>query len=229
MAGRRSADHRTPRRNHITGLRLWLETTPASFGIEDYDRWVADTKPDNEQRAMFVRGRAISKSLRLGWGELLAVARGEVTIEAAGQKRARAQKTKERGPHDLVSLQDVVELMSTTADRAARATHKPAFPRPALLSSRRRFWVLADVLAYLAGDDVPHRQENELRDQYFDLRDMQDVTGLTAIKLEHGAEGFPAPAARVGGRLLWLRSEVEPALSDGRRFRSDMDDRHAST
>jgi len=208
---------------------LWLETTPASFGIEDYDRWVADTKPDNEQRAMFVRGRAISKSLRLGWGELLAVARGEVTIEAAGQKRARAQKTKERGPHDLVSLQDVVELMSTTADRAARATHKPAFPRPALLSSRRRFWVLADVLAYLAGDDVPHRQENELRDQYFDLRDMQDVTGLTAIKLEHGAEGFPAPAARVGGRLLWLRSEVEPALSDGRRFRSDMDDRHAST
>jgi len=218
MTRRRSVQHRTPRHDYITGLRLWLRTNPQRFGIDDYDRWVTNNKTDSQAEVAFVRGRAISTLLHLGLGDLLRVARGELTVERAQRNRASTAKpTKRRGPHDLISLQDVVELLNATRDRAERETYKARFPRPALVSSRRRFWVQRDVLAYLAGEEVPQRQENELRDEYMDLQEMRAVTGLDASSLERGAEGIPAPVAHVGGRLLWLRREVEPALARRRK------------
>ena len=219
MTRRRSVQHRTPRHDYITGLRLWLRTNPQRFGIDDYDRWVTNNgEADSQAEVAFVRGRAISKSLDLGWGDLLRVARGELTVERAQRNRASTTKpTKMRGPHDLVSLQDVVELMNTTRDRAERETNKARFPRPALVISRRRFWVQGDVLAHLAGEEVPQRQENDLRDEYMGLHEMRALTGRDGHSLERGAEGIPAPVAHVGGRLLWLRREVEPALARRRK------------
>jgi predicted DNA-binding transcriptional regulator AlpA len=215
MKRRRSVQYRTRHHDHISGLQLWLKTNPERFGITDYDRWVAvESKAGNEEEVTFVRGRAISKSLVLGWGDLLRVARGEVTIEGAHREGASAAKpTKMRGPHDLISLQDVVELLNSTRDQAEHETYKARFPRPVLLMSRRRFWIRGDVLAYLAGKEIPQRQENELRDEYLGLREMQDMTGLGSAVLEDGARGVPAPVAYVGGRFLWLRREVEPALT----------------
>ena len=227
MLLRRSLEQRGKRHDHLAGVRLWLATSPSQLGIDAYDDWVVQRPLHQPNDTRFVKGRGIMKALGLGWPDVRQVARRELALTDAAKGRATAPTPNSGGPHDLVSVADVMALMMSTRDHAERETHKASFPRPVLIASRRRLWMRGDVQAYLAGKDVPMRQVDELHSEYLSLAEMQSLTGLGLSSLERGAKGIPAPIARVGGVRLWLRAEVEalvpPGSSLGRKFRRETD------
>jgi len=87
------------------------------------------------------------------------------------------------------------------------------FPRPVARFDDASVWLRADVAAFVAGRDVPARQEGELQEELIDSITLADYLGYTPRSFYNASENLPAPVACVGAVNVRLKREVDAWLA----------------
>lgn len=220
---RRFAGSKRRREESLTAVRIFVRSDSASDYALDYDAFVAEYNnalPEGE--LPLPRAATVRHDLCLPWTEVVAVARGEASLEApSAERRGRGEWT--RGPHDLIGSATVGHVLGATANAVYYRTQDSRFPRPVAKIGRRRVWLRDDVAAYAAGEEVPERVDYELQDIYVDADEYAEAVGVTKSGARY--KGGVEPAGMAAGCLYWLRAEVEAwvrenrALVEGRKRR----------
>jgi hypothetical protein len=99
------------REDYLCGLRLWLDTGPATTTTYDYDAWRADYNeqlPLDEPR--LVSYSMLRKAFQCDWADLLSVARGALSLEAAEARTRRGPLAQQEGPHGLIGRDLIHQL-----------------------------------------------------------------------------------------------------------------------
>jgi hypothetical protein len=154
--------------------------------------------------------------LRLKFPSAIAVVKGEIALDDAERYEPRRWESgdDQEGPHGLVPARTCAEICGRASSSSGhRVVLAAGFPPPALVVDRQRFWARADVEAYARGEVVPERGFNYLRDTYLTLLEVAALSGLDRTVV-YGYRSTPKPAAIIGRRRLYLRSEVEIALPE---------------
>jgi len=213
------------REGHLTGIQLWLATDPGATSSQAYRAWAREyneTLPPDALPVIVAPG-AVAAALKMGWPDVIRLARGEITQAQARPPKKRRSESFCRGPHQLVSLEDVEGIVGLSRSPTRDETNRQAFPAPVVVvPGVVRLWLREHVEAYKAGrrwsPDENVQQLDSLRDVYMTLSEVKEMTGLTRGQIGTGSHDLPEPAVRAGFKLLWLRSEVEasPLVKQGR-------------
>jgi hypothetical protein len=209
---RHTVDRRRRREAPLRGIRLWLAAAPGDRGRRAYEAWAREYNSDLRERQLPVSVSASNAASAFGirWVDLVRHAAGEITLDEARKPRTPRQRRYSRGPHDLVALKDIGEILGVSLAVASyTARRKPGFPTPVIELGHARLWVRGDVEAYAAGDRFPTRRPNELRNLYVTANEAARATGLGVLAVRSGRHGFPEPAVQLRSVSLWLRSEVD--------------------
>jgi predicted DNA-binding transcriptional regulator AlpA len=206
---------------HITSLRHWLDTKPATQTMADYDAWAeAANDPAAASRLRYPKVNAIRYGTGLPWRDLLAIARKETTYEerAEAQLEARreAQKARVAG-HDLVGRGDVALILGWSPRTMEAYTDLPTFPRPVARLGTYRVWLRSDVEAYRDGERVPARAERELQDDLLTTRQVAERLGKDPMTVRaqlsmHRFHLCPPPDGNIAGTNYWYRDTFEKWL-----------------
>lgn len=213
-AHRRAIGPRRAYEGHVAAIRRWLATSPPSETTQAYKEWAVeynDALRPGELR-MPTRAGSIQNQLRLSWEDCVHVGKGELSLDEAPKRERQRRETFSRGPHNLISLETVLEILRAAGHGYVdvRTTYRRGFPRPVIVKGRKRIWLRDDIEAYAAGKPVPQRQDNELGSQYLDATEVAKIVGLSATTIKRsGSPRIPPPVANVAAFGLWLRSEIE--------------------
>lgn len=196
----------------LDGVRAWLKTEPVVLSLSAFSRW---RRQENRRRhrsgeTMIPGAVATREALALSWPLVVRVARGELSLEdAREQHRRRVLEGGLGGPHDLVGIQEVLELAtgSFTISTLHSWIANGSFPVPVVVIQNRRLWIRSDVEAFLDDKPFPSRTENELGNLYFNSEEIARRFGLRADA--NLVRRLPPPTVHRSRRRLWLRSEVE--------------------
>jgi hypothetical protein len=204
------------REDYLVGLRRWLDTSPATETTQDYDAWRAEHNATlGAGESPVVTYSMLRKAFRCDWPDLIAVARGELTLKNADGRTRRKSLPREEGPHGLIGFAEVRMLLGLKTTAARRVTRDPAFPAPAYVHPRgawQRLWKRADVERFLAGDPVDDRGVS-LQDLYMDAAAVAEALGVAQITVTTGSTPrVPSPTVRIGGLQLWLRKQINTQL-----------------
>jgi len=198
------------------GMRLWL--ADESTTVEDLPSY--DTFADgynaklsaSEQRLR--RGHTIRRKHSVSWEHLVAIAKGEMTLEEARQAELAQQLP--RGRDAIVGLAVIARLLgvssATAKDRADRDEH---FPTAVAQIMGDRAWLLSDVQRYRKRLAPLARQENEMQGRFMDARELRARLGMNErtmwrVILDQRWDRAPQPAGAVGkGVWYWKREQAE--------------------
>ncbi|HEX5375918.1 MAG TPA: hypothetical protein VFW48_07145 [Solirubrobacterales bacterium] len=203
----------------IRGVKHWLRSRPTLTTTAAYNQFA---KAHNASKASADKrlrsSRAVSVALRLYWPNVIAVARGEISLTAA-----REQELAELLPKDtseaILGLPGASRLLkrSETAVRTAFEQHRH-FPVPVAVIGSQRAWLYEDVKLYKRGLATPKRSEGELQYLYMDATELRTRLKLSAGALQRRVNEkrwdlVPRPQGAVAvGVQYWLRREVEDWL-----------------
>jgi len=203
----------------MTGVREWLATKPPKLGLQEYNDWVKERNASVAPDVLpFARYLQIRKGLSLSWKSILRVAHGETTVEEARKEVLKKRVSVSRGPHDLISSQEIVIMIGKRTSTVQSWMHREGFPVPALVIGNRRFWIRKDIELFVQGKKLPTRKRNELAGLYVTLAGASAMLGVARCGADK-AVGMPEPVALVGAHRLWLTSEIE-AFREARRART---------
>lgn len=210
--------------DHLHAIRLWLKTRPTKITIADYGAFV-----EEENRNMGNVGRplpgaqAVTSGLRIGWSEVLKVARGEVELD-----RARAARESEllNGLTDesLVGADIAAALTGVRRQRITEQISKHGFPAPAAKVGTVRAWFLGDIKKVRDGQPVPARPAYFFQDEVLDLPELavsieRNIDGLRTRLSEEAWDRIPRPDGKASGAWYWLRSNIDVEHWKARRGR----------
>ena len=195
--------------DYLAGLREWVATNPPKLVFRDYDEWVKEKNAALEADVLpFARYRQIRYGLGLSWKSVVSIARGEITLAEGTKKGVKKRVSVSRGPHDLVSSQDIVVMTGRSHGVVQAWMHLDSFPVPALVIGDRRFWIRGDVELFVQGKKNPARKHNELAGLYVTVAGAAEILGSAPSNTSR-ISGMPAPVALVGAQRLWLTSDIE--------------------
>lgn len=203
-------------------LRRWLASKPASRATTAYLRWAREYNAaltDGDLPVVAHTG-SITRPLQMTWPDAVRFAAGEIKRDEARPIRRQPRNRFCRGPHQLVSRTDLVEIIGGTSYSVHQLVAQPAFPRPVVALGRNRFWLRSDIESYAKGEPVPTRRENQLRDVYMTSQEVAAMSGFSHSKVSAGKGGLPPRAVRLGAIDLWLRDELEDWLAKTKRERA---------
>jgi hypothetical protein len=213
------------RQTHETRLRavkLWLTTNPQNLSSAAYSAWAREYN-DNlaaGELPVAIRAASISTKMNKTWPDVIRVVRGEITEAEARPLQKRRVERYCRGPHDLVSFEELRKILKRPVRGAGIEARRGDFPAPAIILPSTRFWLRDDVKAYKAGrrwtSEENDRQRDSLRHLYLTVDQVKELTGLNRDQLKMGRDGMPPPVVKLGFRMLWLRSEVEASAATKR-------------
>jgi predicted DNA-binding transcriptional regulator AlpA len=193
--------------DYIVGVRVWLAADPPLCEYRAYDEW------RKEQNLTRLKGevpypsfQSISKRHGLVWKAILAVARGEITLDDA-QARLRTRQADVTGDHDLVSTREIVAITGMHGSTLQSRMAESGFPVPVLVIVDRRYWLREDIEAYRDGKPVPIRKHNELEGIYIDAVEASEILGVSRAYLTHPGL-LPDPVFK-SAHQLWRRADVE--------------------
>lgn len=201
--------------DHITALRLWAATNPPLARLVDYNAWAREHNDSLAGGDIPVAlGQTIRSGLALSWDHALAVGRGELTLEDATRSTMSARKSSRKdwttGPHDLVSLMSVAQILELGEYQCVYRSHLPAFPTPvAIFGGRRkvRAWLRGDVESYRDTGKAPKRRRDSVRPQYYSGSELAPLIGVAAITNNRPFD--LEPTGRVGGAYYWLKRHAD--------------------
>ncbi|HJQ51375.1 MAG TPA: hypothetical protein VJ838_12755, partial [Gaiellaceae bacterium] len=153
---------------------------------------------------------AIRNGLGLKWGATLRVARGEIKIDQARSETREYTPSVSTGEHDLVRRGDLRLIANEPAWKIDNMIRRDDFPVAALIIGQRKFWLREDIEAYLRGDEMPERTENELGDLYVSASQAAEILGLHAHRVSASdVKDLPEPVFKGKNTHLWRRSDIE--------------------
>ncbi|HEX3519192.1 MAG TPA: hypothetical protein VHT29_09185 [Solirubrobacteraceae bacterium] len=212
----------------IVGLRLWAsETLPTSKTRQaDYRDWAEEMNEKNppEWRRVRESPNGICEHLEASWPQVIAVARGEKTVEEA-RRDTKEEGLREAGP--LIGRVLVRQMLGLPA--RGGELWEPDFPEPFFWLHEQPLWLVSDVRAYMKGQRDFTHHKGELQHAYMDDHDVARALGiepdLLRQRMRDKTSGvytrIPPPAGKYRHRCYWERAAVEEwvrALANRRRL-----------
>lgn len=200
---------------HMVAIGRWLESEPNDRRLVSYVEWARRYNDDLPVLALPLPLRAdlIGETMNVVWPDLVRIVAGEIT---AAQARPRTKRHRERfcrGPHELASYEDIVEILGRSGKAVRAAMAGPDFPPPVVVLGHTRLWLRGDVEAHRDGVRDPVRQLNEFRRLYLTVGEITALTGLGRNPIESRTRGFPEAVVRLGRAKLWLREDIDEWLN----------------
>lgn len=210
--------HRPKGREWLAGVREWLESSPPSLRVGDYDAWVEIRNEEEPEAPPARKAASVRVALGLTWREAIRVAWREVPLADAQARHLKALRRKSGG---FVCIRGVALIRGLTISLASHhARCDPTFPAYAFTLHKVRVWRWDDVEAHHLGRPFPKRKRGEMQGEVFDSDDIMRLCGLTPMQLYPAISRrhphVPQPTGRVANYPYWLRAEVE-AWSEQRR------------
>jgi hypothetical protein len=203
----------------IGGVKLWLRSRPQHETTSAYDEFAKAHNASKASADKRLRSSpAVSNALRLHWPNVIAVARGKISLTAA-----REQELAELLPKDtseaILGLSGASRLLkrSETAVRTAFGQRRH-FPVPVAVIGSQRTWLYEDLKLYKRGLATPKRSKGELQYLYMDATELRTRLKLSAGALQRRIKEkrwdlVPRPQGAVAvGVPYWLRRGVEDWL-----------------
>lgn len=204
--------------DYLAGVRAWLATDPPKLTAAAYYDWVREQNRSLPEGAMpYPAPLAIRHGLSLVWGATVEVARGDITLAEAKRHEFRHTRSVSTGEHNLVRKADIALIAGKHPTVARLMTYKPDFPTPVIVIGNRRYWLREDIDAYLAGEEVPERTENELGDLYVNTRQAAAIIGVRMEGFHH-LRKLPEPVFKGHADRLWRRSDIEAFKNERERL-----------
>lgn len=203
------------RDDYLAGVRAWLHTQPPSLTADDYDAWRREHNaalPDGEHPV--VSYSMLRKALPWSWETTKLVASGALAAEDAPTRSASTTADR-HGPHDLIGIKTICELLGLNRTAARNLTYSRTFPAPAYTQPRPpriRLWRRSTVIAFGNGAEVEECEPNDLQDFYLDAHAVAEALGLARITVTtRSSPRVPDPAVLVAGLQLWMRRDIDAA------------------
>jgi len=215
---RRSTSGRArAREDYVSGVRRWLETNPASSakpGYDDYARQHNSGVLSGKEGMMMVGGAGVMAGLGLRWPAVLRLCEEGADYDALRAEALREHLAKDYGPLGLVTSEGVGHMLGrSSADVMYLHKRGMLAAVPVLILARARGWFIKDIEAFVAGRQVPSRQENELRPQVMNSNEVAHLVGVTRNSLNsmlHKSTGtVPPPDGCLSLYLYWMREKTE--------------------
>lgn len=195
--------------DYLAAIKTWLATDPPDETTRSYMRWRGEMNLERSPGTLpYPSIGAIRRGLRRKWEDCLLIAKGKKTLASTPQSADKVQLAVVRGPDDLVSFRDIKEMTGSYDSKLWQELLAPGAPVPVVTASHVRMWLREDIEAWVAGKPFPERTENELQHRYMTPGEVAEHFGLTPGGIKY-VNRMPKPAAVVGQRRLWLRSEIE--------------------
>lgn len=231
---RATAGRKRTHEEYFEGVRIWLQARPASTRRGDYAAFRAEynAKLPAGQRPL-VGVWMLTAELGLGWDQVLAIARGEKTVEQAWREReagtdkrssgagAEQATTRSSGrrkaPWDeLVSAREAAAMLGLAHSQFDDHSRRRSFPLPAARLGSARVWRRVDIETYRdGGTRFRTKRENELQGEIMDAHEVRRRLGIDQklLTLRLRREQYhlvPKPTGRVGGWIYyWRRRDAE--------------------
>lgn len=209
--------------DYLQAVRFWLATDRAAETRRDYDAFVDE---ENRKRSgsadrPLPSSRAVTTGLRLGWRDVIPVARGDVTHERALEVK-EAELLKGLTDESLVGGEVVTVITGARAQRIGAEIRDGVLPAPAAKIGRVHAWVLGDLMKVRDGQPVPRRREFFFQDEVIDLPGLGRAIGFNVDHLrtllnEEAWDRVPRPDGKVSGSWYWLRSDIDVGKWKARR------------
>jgi hypothetical protein len=223
LAGRDFRDRRDRslknREDPVKGVKRWLKTRPEAETISAYDDFVEIYNATQGATEKSLRSfPSVRSALKLHWPNVLAVARGQLSI-----KRARDNELAELLPrattNAILGIPGVVRLLWRSKNAVKRLSEESShFPTPVAVIAGHRAWLYEDLKRYKRGLAAPKRSEGELQYLYMDVPELRMrlnlMPGAFSRRIsEKRRDLVPRPEGAVAaGAPYWLREKVEDWL-----------------
>ncbi len=204
----------------IRGVKRWLRSRPQRKTASAYDEFAkaynaSEVSADKRLRSP----QSVSGALRLRWPNVIAVARGEVSLTDARERELAELLPKVSTANAILGSPGASRLLKRS-EQAVRDAFKQSrhFPIPVAVMDGRHAWLYDDLKRYKRGLAAPKRSEGELQFLYMDSSELR-----TRLSLSSGAfrrrvkeqrwDLVPRPEGAVAaGVPYWLREKVEDWL-----------------
>lgn len=210
---RATRGRRRSHEDYLTGVRHFLTQVPPPLSTRpaDYDLFRDEWNTRRPQGSLpLVCANTVCTGLALGWEEVLAVARGELTREEALERRAASRAS--RGDWgEFLGVTGVATVLDRGRTGIASLLVRPDFPPPVQVREGHRIWRRDDIEAHLRGTYLPTQSDPAGPSLMFsaELADVLGVVrGTVHAYLCSRREAVPPPAGRAGGTYYWDRDAV---------------------
>jgi hypothetical protein len=210
----RSVGFARSREDYLTAVRLWLATKPAKFRSSDYDLWAREYNDLLADDEIAVPGHStIREGLALSWPDVVAVGRGEMSVDEAERKTRSPHADWSVGPHDLVGQLTGAQILKLGTSQFQRFSRQPGFPTAVLIFNKGtrpvRTWLRGDLEMYRDTGKAPAREENGLRFCYYRAQELAPLLGVRRGTLTDKTQNVPPPTGRVAGICYWLKRDAD--------------------
>lgn len=201
------------REEHLVSLREWLaNTSDVSRTKKDYNLWARQTNERRTGTPLVGLADGIHEAMVLPWERCLAVARGDIDLEAARAAYLEVLVTRS-GPLRLASVGGIALIFGVGRNHAAEIARGDSFPSPVAKLGVAKVWRFDDAFAHRAGRDFPHREPYELQNQVCDSAEVSRLLTMTQGTLMAGLHRqawswVPRPTGTVGNHHYWNREEL---------------------
>lgn len=208
--------------DYATALRLWLASDPPLVRRADYTLWARqynDTLKEGEMP--LASGPAIAAVLEITWSGAVRWARGEITFEEAAKRPVPPRQDWSSGPHNLIAIGTVADLLGVGVSSGRYHSQKPDFPNPVVVFAGGRTvrtWLREDVELYRDTGKAPKRRRDHLRAQYYDVREMASLIGVLPGSILYAEVHHPPPTGCAGGVFYWLKRDADRWIRENREL-----------
>lgn len=223
----RSVGFARSREDYMTAVRRWLATKPAKFRSSDYDTWAREYNDQLAAGEIAVPGHStIREGLALAWPDVVAVGRGEISVDEAERKTRSKHADWSVGPHDFVGQLTGAQILKVGTSRFQRLSHRPGFPTAVMILDKgtrtNRTWLRGDLEMYRDTGKAPRRKENGLRFCYYRAQELAPLLGVRRGTLtDSKMRNVPPPTGRVAGICYWLKRDADRWIRENKALIED--------
>lgn len=213
-----SSAHNRGHEEAITGLRLWLESGPASKQMTDYDdfRLTYNEGLEDGQKPLR-RAYSVVSSLPLAWKEIVKLATGDEEPAVLRQRELAKQTGVDGAP--LIGTRAVALILGRNQNSIKQYEAKEEFPKPVAQLNKASAWRRSDVEAYR--DDLPFPKRKRFGEQasFLDRLAVAARIGLAPDQVGRRIwaedwSAIPEPEGRIGRSYYWRATAVEDWVLD---------------
>ena len=204
---------------YFDSVKRWLDSEPELLTKPAYDEFAeiynADLRVGDQP---LIRAETIRRGLPLDWLNVVAVARGDLTMDEA-LKAELAEQLPTNRKDALVGVAAIARLLNRPQIKVeSLASEDKNFPVPVAHIRGHRAWLYEDMKLYKRGLAAPKRTEDELQSRFMDAHELGarlalNFRTLQRIIWDQRWDRAPQPEGAIAtGYYYWKRDKVETWL-----------------